>query len=347
MDKPYLISKSPANMMKIPYVHETFSEASTVRHIVVIKHPATLNIALPKKVTWEMVLMSYNPSNPEKPRAVQPGVNFKGNHAKRLHMATVSNSLGTFLHMLRNNNNSTRCEVGNEGGGWLSSMEYLATWLHMNKDFARQNVKILRFEDFLESPFKTCYNLVSYVYHGHTTKGGASHKLAPDKLARANKLDSDTIFEQCRNLFKFDNSERMRSMDKRRTPRTGKSSHFAESYIPVRSRRLRMHMNEDGTRAKEWKFSYYGAMKSCAPRVANFKKVLQLARNKNYHVAEELLHLDASMRKFGYSIGRNDPYPYSSRPTVLDDWDLMYDGKSRRKSPQTTASIGRKKGYTI
>lgn len=50
-----------------------------------MQHPASLNIALPKKVTWEGVLLAYNPADPDRPlhREGQEGVHFSGKHAKR------------------------------------------------------------------------------------------------------------------------------------------------------------------------------------------------------------------------------------------------------------------------
>lgn len=35
--QPVLVTKSPANMMKIPFVHATFDSAGATRHVVVIK----------------------------------------------------------------------------------------------------------------------------------------------------------------------------------------------------------------------------------------------------------------------------------------------------------------------
>ena len=35
--QPYLVSKSPANMMKIPFLHSTLDAAGATRHVVVIK----------------------------------------------------------------------------------------------------------------------------------------------------------------------------------------------------------------------------------------------------------------------------------------------------------------------
>jgi hypothetical protein len=44
-----------------------------------------LNIALPKKISWEGVLLAYNPADPDTPvqREGQGGVHFSGKHAKR------------------------------------------------------------------------------------------------------------------------------------------------------------------------------------------------------------------------------------------------------------------------
>jgi hypothetical protein len=107
---------------------------------------------------------------------------------------------------------------------------------------------------------------------------------------------------------------------------------------PSSRRALRMHMNEDGTRATEWKFSLFGAQRSCAPRVRNFAKVLQLASNKHHPLATKLGELDAAVRRFGYSIiasgGQSHHYPYARKPTEFDDWDLMFRAQGRRRSPE-------------
>jgi hypothetical protein len=97
---------------------------------------------------------------------------------------------------------------------------------------------------------------------------------------------------------------------------------------PVRS--LRMHMNEDGSRATKWTFSPHGAQKSCAPRVRYFHKVFQLAKNKNHPLVPQLMNLDMTLRKFGYSMVSGSAYPYARLPSVLDEWDLMFGVKGRR-----------------
>ena len=96
------------------------------------------------------------------------------------------------------------------------------------------------------------------------------------------------------------------------------------------ARHLRMHMNADGTRSSEWKFSSYGAKKSCAPRVNFFNKVLQLAKNKKNPLATSLMLLDEDIRRFGYSISSMQSYPYTRYPNEFDEWDLMFNVRGRR-----------------
>lgn len=101
------------------------------------------------------------------------------------------------------------------------------------------------------------------------------------------------------------------------------------------SRGLRMHMNSDGSRAKTWTFSTYGAKKSCAPRLSHFNKVLQLAKNKEmYHsLVSKFSALDPELRRFGYSVSDSQSYTYTRYETVFDSWDLMFKVRGRR-SPE-------------
>ena len=111
-------------------------------------------------------------------------------------------------------------------------------------------------------------------------------------------------------------------------------SSSAQSPPPPPPRLLRMHMNQDGSRAKDWKFSPSGAWRSCAPRVRNFGKVLQLAQNKQSVLATRLLQLDTEVRRFGYSLSPLQAYPYTRIATAFDEWDLMSSAQGRRHPPQ-------------
>eukprot|EP00981_Chlorochromonas_danica_P006416 scaffold1389_cov251-Ochromonas_danica.AAC.14 len=52
VSKPVLVEKSPHSLLKLPALHQAFSEAGSVRFIIILKHPVTLNIATPRNATW-------------------------------------------------------------------------------------------------------------------------------------------------------------------------------------------------------------------------------------------------------------------------------------------------------
>jgi len=50
--KRLLVEKSPQSMLKIGTLRRLFARARSVRFLVVIKHPVTLNVALPREYDW-------------------------------------------------------------------------------------------------------------------------------------------------------------------------------------------------------------------------------------------------------------------------------------------------------
>jgi hypothetical protein len=60
MQAPYLVSKSPANMMKIPFIHTTFSKAAATRHVVVIKVACTTHLHTPPRTDCTAVSVHFN-----------------------------------------------------------------------------------------------------------------------------------------------------------------------------------------------------------------------------------------------------------------------------------------------
>jgi hypothetical protein len=56
LKKPYLSEKSPQSLLKAPFYRHVFAASKTVKFLIIIKHPATLNTATPKGFGWKYVI---------------------------------------------------------------------------------------------------------------------------------------------------------------------------------------------------------------------------------------------------------------------------------------------------
>lgn len=108
IDKQILVEKSPQSMLKIPLMEQVVQGAKAARFIVVLKHPATLNVATPKGYQW---LTHDSPIN-------------KGplQHIPNSYEEILSN-VEHFLAFM--DKNATYARNLNCDYGWLQALEYL------------------------------------------------------------------------------------------------------------------------------------------------------------------------------------------------------------------------------
>ena len=68
LESVYLMEKSPQSILKIPYLRELLRSAKSVKFLIVVKHPVTLNIATPREQGWRYFndpkVKSSNPYTP-------------------------------------------------------------------------------------------------------------------------------------------------------------------------------------------------------------------------------------------------------------------------------------------
>ena len=121
VSKFYLVEKSPQSMLKIQLFEYLFKRAYNVKFIVVLKHPVTLNIALPKGASWLKHKVDYKNGAP--PREIANS------------MENIVTNFEYFIEFMTKNDSEKNFDVKNTCNyGWLSSIELLLTMKMENID---------------------------------------------------------------------------------------------------------------------------------------------------------------------------------------------------------------------
>ena len=146
-----LVEKSPQSMLKIPLMNTIFNNNRN-KFIISIKHPITLNVALPRDMEW---LYHYN----NKKQSSKTDINT---------IDMIVTNFKYFIHFMTHNNNETTgrgCSIG-----WLEAMETLHDMLNNNdnnnnhNDYINSsNVRIIRYEEY-RKPYGLCINIMKFVY---------------------------------------------------------------------------------------------------------------------------------------------------------------------------------------
>jgi len=114
MDKAIFVEKSPQSLVKIPLLRKIFTGAASVKFLVVLKHPVTLNIATPRGYSY--TTGKYR----DKQSHTSPGVSYKlGPSQVRFvlqHFAEMMDHDNTTMYLPRDK----YCSVG-----WMQAMHHL------------------------------------------------------------------------------------------------------------------------------------------------------------------------------------------------------------------------------
>jgi hypothetical protein len=128
IDKQILVEKSPQSMLKIPLMQQIVQGAKAARFIVVLKHPATLNVATPRGYQW---LTHDSPRRSFTSKGPLPQIPNS--------YEEVMSNVEHFIAFMDKNATLSNPGIHNRDCdyGWLQALEYLET-----SDLDNYNVKI-------------------------------------------------------------------------------------------------------------------------------------------------------------------------------------------------------------
>lgn len=166
--KKLLVEKSPQALLKIASLRRIFSSARSVKYVVVVKHPVTLNVALPREYDWLTHKESVKSYRAKEATAraqgmtrAPPRTEFSNNKAEIIHNARH------FVQFMTTNQTQTTASNGKNNCimGWLEVMEQLQRDLETDPRNLEE-VRIIRFEDF-GRPHFLCRSLFQFVFGQH------------------------------------------------------------------------------------------------------------------------------------------------------------------------------------
>jgi hypothetical protein len=224
-DAPVLVQKSPQDMLKIPLLRSIFGvgpgSAARVRFLVVLKHPVTLNTALPRHHQWtrvaELPPKGAAPSESQPDRVLRKATNNEQiEHFRNLAHFLANDRQNpfnlTFEYLTKKQPESNfqgkdkengksknrrrlftpKMKVKSHNGvelvhslGWLSAVEQLETQLRSMSPFqAEAEVAVVRYEDFLE-PLPLCLSIMQFVF------GPSKHEKQAEELLQELAQEED------------------------------------------------------------------------------------------------------------------------------------------------------------
>jgi len=115
LSKSLLVEKSPQSMLKIPLMAQIFKSAKTVIFLVVLKHPATLNVALPRGYSW-----LTRDDNSGASKGAEETNKIKNSYEE------IMKNVQYFVNFMTRNSSSLNGTLDCDYG-WLQALEYLET----------------------------------------------------------------------------------------------------------------------------------------------------------------------------------------------------------------------------
>ena len=325
-----LVEKSPQNLLKMPLITSIFKnehektgyKSNKLKFLVVLKHPATLNIALPKRTEW-LYSLEYSDAGGQKER-----VKVK----KRLQQDKIHANFDFFLKFMDNSGqdlaNDRSCAIG-----WLDAMEKLEQTLLTHREL---DVRVLKFEDF-ETPHMLCLNLMLFAFDGYPKE---------DYYASAARLVCDKYFSDNVLLAKAATIKGASAVKDRRDSRFGargsgdtkrlrnKKDNGGRRGTGRRQLRLRASapsVSKDSsgisgmkpsTDYKELDFSVNSVDSSVRERLKSFHRAL---KKTSQAYQKKIAMLEKRLNRFGYSFKAPDEggIKASKRDSVFDKYDIM------------------------
>ena len=160
------VEKSPQSMTKIKCIYNIFKTLGKVKFLIMIKHPVSLNNALPNRYYWLNKMLPIN-----KVETILP--NTKADIAKNFghFIPFMTNNIHHNIHSNTHDNVHTNISMSNTGPpGWLDTMYTLLS--HFTNvqllNPVQHNIRILRYEHFLQ-PYSTCIAIYQYIFDSNTS----------------------------------------------------------------------------------------------------------------------------------------------------------------------------------
>lgn len=302
-----LVEKSPHNMVKIPFIAQAFQHARSLRFIVVIKHPITLNIALPRGHQW---MSRISPASFALRDQNQKGNTQRTSLVEKQKLPwTLSDLLEGFEHFITfmngNVSSGPECNLG-----WLLAMEEL---MFNTRGNLSSSITIVKYEDFID-PIKTCQDIMDVAAAGHEqdntqTFGRFCKRNFSPKIRMSNGLKtSENILIQHRG--KHDRSNRLYRQSNRNRIRCRRNLRLKATTKGPTGGVMTGIKEKSGYQTLE--FDLKMVENSVHNRLVDFGRAYDLLhqwrtkdsnlRGKFEQIIERLQDIDARLSKFGYSL---------------------------------------------
>jgi len=283
-----LVEKSPQSMLKIPLMNTIFNKKMN-KFLIVMKHPITLNVALPKEMEW---LYHYN-SKKKISSNIVPNT-----------IQQVEYNFRYFLNFMTHKSNQTglrSCTIG-----WLEAMETLYSML-INKDksnneyISNDTVRIIRYEEF-KNPQILCINIMKFVYLDN-------NYIITDNIKF--QMYTEAIENVCNKFLSKQNFQKVNSKN-------------VQQDINRRSLRLNNHNIEDIT--NKIAFNPDIMYNSIVKRTKGFETARKMINEvKGYEDIEKSLQLiEKRLIKFGYGLDFHSLFGYKNNKyeNVFENFEL-------------------------
>ena len=330
LSKPFLTEKSPQSMLKIPLLRRVFpnSAHSRAKFLIVLKHPASLNVAVPKGMDW---LTHDQPGDDSFPKKKLP------NSHKQ-----IADNVDFFVDFLSHgghdeerDQDKTETKTKDKGRkacslGWIPGVEQLEQHLNSSRQHSLADVRVMRYEHF-ERPTVACRAIFDFMYddnaegfHDAVKRVCNVHFPMPKRTVASNSAPSPLRSRRTK-------ANRQQQQQHRRQRRLLLESDLDEA---TPRRKLRLHSLEDSL-SNELLFRQSAITQSVYQRLQNYFALFHHSAVSNDQ-REALRKLDARLRRFGYRIAPRDftEKPLQRLQTALDDWDLLL-AYNKRKLPRS------------
>lgn len=328
------VEKSPQSMTKIKCIYNIYKHLGNVKFLVMIKHPVSLNNALPNRYYWLNKMLPIN-----KVETILP--NTKADIAKNfdhfIHFMTrnihsnIHSNTDTNIHSTTHTNLRTHTHISSTSmsitgpPGWLDTMHTLLSHLTDDKllnTVQHNNIRILRYEHFLQ-PYSTCTAIYHYIYDSSTSiQYLQAIRAVCDVYFKPNTRPPVPHTPPSKNQQRTQKYTYTASTHKRHTRQYSSSSSSSSStsnnkaYNKDQHRRLTFHGYEstnridfDYTRLK-YMYTVFEAFKKARLRYHTDEKTVRI-----------MTHIEQALSVYGYGLDVYDMY--SNKSTVLDPWDLI------------------------
>jgi hypothetical protein len=156
-----LVEKSPQSMLKTELIRDVYSNAKSVKFIIMLKHPVTLNVGLPKSFEW----LTHKVTQKNGSVIIQNTV------------AQMEDNVRYFIDFMT----QKKTGVGRQCSmGWLGAVAELYSDLEKESNKSI-DIKIVRYEDF-GKPLTACQSVYSFIYGSSTSP---DYKEADKKICQA------------------------------------------------------------------------------------------------------------------------------------------------------------------